>query len=110
MWFTCIKVSLLFFRSLPGGYRDVIHMYKSQFTFFKVFQVGIRICFTCLTVSLLLPRWVSGCVSHVLWSVYISQDQCPEVFHMFCSQCTFSIIPASRTFGLGVSLVVIYTD
>ena len=84
MWFTCIKVSSLF----PRGCQDVIHMYKSQCTFFKVFQVGIGMCFTCLTVSLLLPRPVSGSVSRVLWSVYISQGQCLEVFQMSYGQCT----------------------
>ena len=137
MWFTCLKVTSLF----PMGYQNVVHMYKSQFTFFqggvrmwftcvkvsvlffKVFQVGIGMCFTCLEsvylsqgqclevclvsygqctspkvsvwkcvsclmVSVHLPRSVSGSVSHVLWSVYISQGQCQEVFHMSYGQCT----------------------
>ena len=119
MWFTCIKVSSLF----PRRCQDVVHKYKSQCTFFKVFQVGIGMCFTCLEsvylsqgqclevclvsygqctspkvsvwkcvsclmVSVHLPRPVSGSVSHVLWSVYISQGQCLEVCLVSYGQCT----------------------
>ena len=95
MWFTCIKVNSLF----PRACQDVVHMYKSQFTFFKVFQVGIGMCFTCLRVSLLLPRPVSGSVSHVLWSVYISQGQCQEVFHMSYGQCTSPKVSVRKCFS-----------
>ena len=118
---SCLMVSVHLPRPVSGSVSHVLwSVYISQCQCQEVFlmsygqctshNASVWKCFSCLMVSVHLPRPVSGSVSHVLWSVYISQGQCQEVFHMFCSQCRFSIIPALRTFGLGVSLVVVHTD